>query len=105
MTRIAVLMASALLNASTISSMASECTSSKEIATARARWATVRSQPVNTADNEMTCRTYAASFYESVTLRQAAATCVRDTDNEWSLAVLDSEINAFNSLLAAKCGS
>jgi hypothetical protein len=40
--------------------------------------------------------------YESVTLRQAAARCV---DGERNLAVLDSEINAFNDLLATKCGS
>jgi hypothetical protein len=37
-----------------------------------------------------------------VALRQAAAKCV---DGERTLAVLDSEINAFNDLLATKCGS
>jgi hypothetical protein len=68
----------------------------------RYRWATLRSQPVNAADIEKTCRAYAASFYESVRLRQAAARCV---DGERNLAVLDSEINAFNDLLAMKCGS
>jgi hypothetical protein len=57
---------------------------------------------MGTRDNEETCHTYAASFYESVTLRQAAARCV---DGERNLAVLDSEINAFNDLLATKCGS
>jgi hypothetical protein len=36
-----------------------------------------------------------------VTLRQAAKTCVA---GERNLAVLDSEINAFNDLLAKKCG-
>ena len=45
-----------------------------------------------------------ASFYESVALRQAAATCDRDTDNARNLAVLDSEVDAFNNLLATKCG-
>jgi hypothetical protein len=44
---------------------------------------------------------YAASFYESVALREAAAKCV---DGQRNLAVLDSEINAFNDLLAKKCG-
>jgi hypothetical protein len=36
-----------------------------------------------------------------VTLRQAAARCA---DGERDLAVLDTEINAFNDLLATKCG-
>jgi hypothetical protein len=68
----------------------------------RSHWATLRSQPANAADKEKTCRAYAASSYESVTLRQAAAKCA---DGERNLALLDSEINAFNDLLANKCGS
>ena len=104
MTRIAVLIASALINASTIPAVASECTSSKDIATSRARWATVRGRSTNGADNDANCRAYAASFYESVTLRQAAAMGARDTDNARNLAVLDSEVDTFNNLLATKCG-
>ena len=42
-----------------------------------------------------------ASFYESVTLRGAAARCAPGARN---LAVLDSEINAFNDLLATESG-
>ena len=105
MTRIVVLIASALLNASTIPALASECMSSKEIAASRARWATVRSQPTNGAENDTNCRAYAASFYESVTLRQTAATCPRDIDNARNLTLLDSEVDTFNNLLATKCGS
>ena len=105
MTRNAVLIASALINALTIPAPASECTSSKDIAASRARWATVRSQPANGNDNDANCRAYAASFYESVTLRRAAATCARDADNAHNLAALDSEVDAFNNLLATKCGS
>src|SRR5262249_24121707 len=67
----------------------------------RSRWETLRSQPAKEADKEKACRAYAASFYESVTLRQAAVTCAA---GERNLVVLDSEINAFNELLAAKCG-
>jgi hypothetical protein len=59
----------------------------------------VRSQPANAADNEKACRAYAASFYESATLRQAAY-----ADGKRTLAPLDSVINAFNELLAMKCG-
>jgi hypothetical protein len=97
-----VLVASAAINAATIPAVASECTLSKDIDASRARWATLRSQPANAADYEKACRAYAASFYESVTLRQAATRCV---DRERNLTVLDSEIKAFNDLLATKCGS
>jgi hypothetical protein len=93
---------SSLLPRSTIPAVAAECTSNKDIDASRTRWATLRSQPANAADSDKTCRAYAASFYESVTPRQAAAGCV---DRERNLAVLDSEINAFNDLFAKKCGS
>ena len=101
MRRIAVLIASAALNASTIPALAAECTSIKDIDACRARWATVQSQLTNDADKEKTCRTYAASFYESVVMRQAAANGV---DGARVLAALDSVINAFNDQLATKCG-
>src|SRR5215475_664918 len=100
MRRIFVLIASAVINASTIPALAAECTSSKDIDASRVRSATVRCQPVNVTDNEKICRAYAASFYESVMLRQAAA---RRVDGERVLIVLDSVINAFNDLLAMKC--
>jgi hypothetical protein len=38
---------------------------------------------------------FATSFYESVTLRQAAALCSRDADQARNFVVLDSEIDAF----------
>jgi|ERR1700741_2312858 hypothetical protein len=96
-----VLIASAAVNASTIPALAADCTSNKDVDASRTRWATQRSHSVSAADKERTCRAYAASFYESVTLRQAYARC----DDERTLAVVDSEINAFNDLLATKCGS
>jgi hypothetical protein len=98
MRRIAVLIASAAINACTIPAVAAECTSSNDFC---ARWATVRSQPADTTDKEKTCRTYAASFYESVMLRQVAA---KRVDGERVLVALDSVINAFNDLLASKYG-
>jgi hypothetical protein len=101
MRRIAVLIASAAINASTIPAVAVECTSIKEIDASRSRWELLRGQPAKAADKEKICRAYAASFYESVTLRQAAAKCA---DGGRNLAVLDSEIDAFNDLLATKCG-
>ena len=102
MRRITVLIASALINASTIPGLAAESTLNKDANPARAVSASVHSKPANVADNEKTCRAYAASFYESVMLRQAA---VGRVDGAWVLAALDSVVNAFNDLLATKCGS
>ena len=101
MRRIAVLIASAAINASTIAAVAAETTSSKDIDAFRPRSATVQSQPADAADKEKTCRAYAASFYESVVMRQAAANRV---EGARVLAVLNTVINAFNDLLATKCG-
>jgi hypothetical protein len=101
MRRILVLIASAAINASTIPAVAAECTSIKDIDAARSRWEMLRSQPAQSADKENICRAYAATFYESVTLRHAAAKCI---NGERTLAALDSEINAFNDRLATKCG-
>lgn len=92
---------SAVINASTISAVASECMSRRDIDASRARWAPLLSQTANVIDKEKTCRAYATSFYESVTLRQAAARCA---DGERNLALIDSEINAFNDLISTKCG-
>jgi hypothetical protein len=98
MRRIAVLIASAAINACTIPAVASECTSSKDFC---ARSAAVQSQSADTTDKEKSCRAYAASFYESVMLRQVAA---KRVDGDRVLVALDSVINAFNDLLASKCG-
>jgi len=102
MKRILALIVSAAINASTIPAVAAEFTLNKDMDASRSLSATIHSRPANAADNEKTCRAYAASFYESVVLRQAAANRV---DGERVLAVLDSVINAFNDLLATKCSS
>ena len=73
MRRIPVLIASALINASTISGLAAEPTLNKDVSAARVVSATAGSKPAYAANKEKTCRAYAASFYESVMLRQAAA--------------------------------
>ena len=98
MRRIAVLIASAAINLSMISAVAAECTSKKEFC---ARWAAVQGEPAHAVSKEKTCSAYAASFYESVTLRQMAAQRV---DGAPVLAALDSVINAVNDLLAMECG-
>jgi hypothetical protein len=102
MRRIAVLIVSAAINASTIPAVAAEHTSNKDIDAGRAGLAAVHNQTVDAADNEKICRAYAASFYESVMMRHAAASRV---DGAQVLTALDSVINAFNDLLATKCSS
>src|SRR5271157_4941850 len=101
MRRITVVVASAVINASTIPSLAAECASNRDIDASRARWELLRSQPAKAADKELICRAYAASFYESVTLRTTATRCAGGERNP---AVLDAEIDAFKDLLATKCG-
>jgi hypothetical protein len=100
MIRLAILLTSAMINASTVPAVASQCTSPAAIAATRTHWAAVRSQFSKATDREAACRAYAASFYESVTTRQAAAGCTDGTD----ISAIDADINAFNDLLATKCG-
>jgi hypothetical protein len=100
MRRILFFLVSVAINASTIPAVTAESTSNKDIGATRTRSEMVRSQPANAADNEKACRAYAASFYQSVTLRQTAATYA---GGGRSLALLDSVINSFNDLLATKC--
>jgi len=93
MRRVAVLIASAAINVSTIPAVAAENTSNRDVDASQARSAMVLSQADNAADNEKAFRAYyAASFYESVLLRQAAAGRV---DGTRVLTALDSVINDF----------
>jgi hypothetical protein len=101
MRRIAVLIAFAGINACTVPSRATECTSTKDIQASCARSATGQGKSADAGDKEKKCQAYAASFYESVMLRQVAA---KRVDDAQVLAAFDSVINAFNDLLATKCG-
>ena len=101
MRRITVLIVLAVIHASTMPSLAAECDSNKDNGTFCTRWPTAQSEPAKAEDNEKSCRDYAASFYESVMLRHIAASRV---DGTRVLAALDSVIDAFNELLATKCG-
>jgi hypothetical protein len=102
MRRITVLIVSALINASTIPGLAAVSTLNKDVDAARAVAATVRSKPDDAADNEKTCRAYAASFYQSVMRQQAAAGHV---DGARVLTAIDSVIDAFKDVLAKRCAS
>jgi hypothetical protein len=98
MRRITVLIASALINASTIPGLAAQSTLNMSVTAARAVSATVHSKPDNAT--EKACRVYAASVYESAMRGQAAADRV---DGARMLTTLDSVINALKDLLAPKC--
>ena len=75
-----------------------------ELAAARVRWAAVRQSRVDAANTEKSCRAYGFHFYEAVMARQAASTCKDGIGRQPILDVLDSEIDAFNNLIAAQCG-
>ena len=100
----AIIMATAVIGASTTSAAASGCTSNSDLAASRARWTTVLSRPTNASDGEANCRLYTSSFYGLVMLRQDTASCTSGADRDRKLAALDSDIDAFNDLLATKCG-
>jgi hypothetical protein len=101
MRRITALIAAALINSSTLPGFAAEPALNKDVSAARAVSTTVHGKPADAAENEKTCRAYAASFYESVMLRQSAAGRV---DGARVVIALDSVIYAFSELLAPKCG-
>ena len=44
------------------------------------------------------------AFISTVTARQAASVCENGIDRQQDLDLLDSEIDAFNNLIAAQCG-
>ena len=100
MIRLFILLTSATINASIVPAAALPCAASTAIAATRTHLTTIRSQLDKATDHETACRAYAASFYELVTTRQMAASCTGYGD----VSTLDTEINAFNDLLATKCG-
>src|SRR4051812_6610919 len=100
MISIAILPTIVTINTSTPPSASSLCISPTPITPPHTHSAAVRSQLSKATDHEAACRAYAASFYESVTTRQAAAGCTGDAD----ISAIDSDINAFNDLLATRCG-
>ncbi len=55
------------------------------------------------ADTRKICRAYGTHFYEAVEARQAASLCEDAINRQRNLEVLDAEIDAFNSLIAAQC--
>src|SRR5262249_12017085 len=81
----------------------SYCGRTPDLAAARHRWAATRQSPVNPTLSDKNCRDYNTNFYEAVIARQAAALCEDGSDRQRDLEVLDSEIDAFNNLIATQC--
>jgi len=103
--RLAVFVITLLINAVTVSKTdASYCGQGSELAAARVRWAAARQSRVDPAHNEQKCRAWGIHFYDAVTARQAASVCEDGSDRQRDLDLLDSEIDAFNNLIAAQCG-
>ena len=80
------------------------CGHASELATARHRWEAARQSPTDPALREKNCRAYGIQFYQAVTARQATSACRDGIDHQRDLELLDSEIDAFNELIAARCG-
>jgi hypothetical protein len=81
----------------------SGCAQVSNLSTARLSWAAVRKGRADPAHNEENCRAYATNFFEAVTARQAACFCKDGIDRQRILESLDSEIEAFNDLIATVC--
>jgi hypothetical protein len=83
----------------------STCTQLSDLSTARVRWEAVRNSRIDPAHNEENCRSYSTNFFEAVKARQAASFCRDGIDRERALELLDTEIDAFNDLIATRCSS
>ena len=80
------------------------CAQISDLPAARLRWAAARQSRVDAAQVEKKCRAYRIHFYDVVTARHAASICEDDIHRQRDLDLLDFEIDAFNSLIAAQCG-
>ena len=79
------------------------CSQLSDLSAARVRWAAVRKSRVDPNHSEESCRSYGSNFFEAVTTRQAATFCRDGVDRQRTLELLDTEIEAFNDLIAAQC--
>jgi uncharacterized protein (DUF58 family) len=83
---------------------ASNCAQVADLTAARLRWAAARQSRVDAAQAEKKCHSYRVHFYDAVTARQADSVCEDGIRRQRDLDLLDSEIDAFNDLIAAQCG-
>jgi hypothetical protein len=100
----AMLAIALVIGPATASDDTSYCGQAPELAAARLRWAEVRKRRVHPIHSDKHCLSYGIYFYEAVTARLAASVCTDGIDRQRNLKLLDSEIDAFNSLIATQCG-
>jgi hypothetical protein len=81
----------------------SGCSQLSDLSAARLRWAAVRKSRVEPDHGEESCRSYRSNFFEAVTTRQAASICRDGAERSRTLELLDTEIEAFNDLIAMQC--
>jgi hypothetical protein len=81
----------------------SGCNQLSDLSAARLRWAAVRKSNVDPGHSDESCRSYRSNFFEAVTTRQAATFCTDGADRRRTLALLDTDIEAFNDLIATQC--
>jgi hypothetical protein len=103
MRRVTLLILAILIGSSQAKADSSNCAS--DFASTRLRLAMARQHHGDAPNSKANCRVYGINFYEAVVARQAAATCGQGTERQRVLDALDSEINVFNALIAAKCAS
>jgi len=101
-----VILAIALLihPATTFAADLSGCGRVSNLSAAHLRWAAVRKSKADSARSEESCRAYGTNFFEAVTARQAASLCTDGIERQRALELLDSEIDAFNDIMATQCG-
>jgi hypothetical protein len=104
MLRIIILVIALLLDpALTAAADMSDCTQLSKLSIIRLRWAAARKSRADPGYKEESCRSYGSNFFEAVTTRQAASLCENVIDRQRLLELLDSEIDAFNDLIATQC--
>ena len=81
------------------------CGHTSQLATSRLGWDATRQTPTDPALRDKNCRAYGIQFYAAVLARQAISACRDGIDHQRDLELLDYEIEAFNKLIAAQCGS
>ena len=106
MLRIIIVAVALLIDpALTAGAATSGCRQLSDLSAARHRWAAVREGRVDPNHSEESCRSYRSNFFEAVTTRQAASICRDGADRSRTLELLDTEIEAFNDLIATQCSS
>ena len=81
----------------------SGCSQLSDLTEARLRWAAVRQSRVDPGRSEESCLSCRSNFFEAATTRQAASFCRDGAGWRRTLELLDTEIEAFNDLIATHC--